>query len=114
MENTFKIVFKAFKTRFLKQLEAATYVKLEGSPDEVDVRVIVAASYIEYFIGIIIISIEIVHDTVFQVDNEWDSSRTIEKNVTESLKLRCTINTVRAVNIYFHFVTHVATRGYPH
>ena len=47
MENTFKIVFKAFKTRFLIQLEAATYVKLEGSPDEVDVRVIVAASYIE-------------------------------------------------------------------
>ena len=25
-----------------------------------------------------------------------------------------TINTVRGATIYLHFVTHVATRGYPH
>ena len=40
-------------------------------------------SNIAYFIGIIIISIKIVHDTVFQVNNEWDRSRTLDKNLEE-------------------------------
>ena len=68
VENFTQVVFISRHLRVLRKLKGAAYVQLEGSPNEVNWRAVMTASYKIDFAWVVVIGIDISYNKMFNIN----------------------------------------------